>query len=133
MTEPYIVVREWSKDAALRLIAAPGGACFGFVRKDPNALPILASFTRPTAADGKMTEEWGRVVPGTGLQIGVWRWESGLRWAVYRHVQWPHVAGREPWSPPLPKRAATFFGIRLREWFMDLRRVKVIRRGEPRF
>lgn len=126
------VFARWDAGKAHLFMRAPGGYCFGWFPAG-RAVPVLASFRRPTAEDGERTEEWGRCIPGLGFQTGVLRWESGLVHAVFRRVRWPAVEGRPDWEPPLPKRAATFFGSRLAAWLRDLRRRPVIRRGEPTF
>lgn len=108
------IFAEWDEGKAHAFMAEPGNMGFGYFPKGVK-IPVLASFRRPTAEDGEFTAHWGGCVPGTGFQVGYWRWESGLVHTGFRRVQWPHVAGREPWLPPDPTIAERFWR-RLKSW-----------------
>lgn len=95
------VFARWDEGKAHLFMRAPGGRGEGWFRRG-SKMPVLASFQRPTPADGAFTEDWGRCVPGTGFQVGSLRWQSGLVHLAFRRVRWPTVEGRPDWDPPKP-------------------------------
>ena len=121
----------WDRDKAGTFMEKPGGVAHGWFPKGAQ-MPVFASYRWPTPEDGKRSEEWHGCIPGLGFQLGRYRWESGLTWLIFRRVQWPHVAGREPWSPPVPTIAERI-NARIRRWFSDMRREPVVRLREPTF
>jgi hypothetical protein len=120
----------WDDDKTSEFMRVPGGMGFGYFPKG-SKMPVLASYRRPTAEDGKFTAHWGGCVPGTGFQVGYWQWESGLVHVGFRRVQWPTIEGRPDWEPPVTTIVAKRTGTRIRAWWANVRRRLLVRRSEP--